>query len=185
MIGIYKITNLETGDFYIGQSKNISRRWNAHFSTWIAPAHGKKFQDDIDQYGKAGFSFQVIEECEPEDLRERERYWINTLHPAYNTVTDGHDVSAETRAKISASLTGKKQSPELIEKRRQALIERYKVFPRTNAWHRKKVAADVGNVIVFESVKACAEYLGVDNSTMTHALKRGGKVKGHKVWYVV
>ncbi len=185
MIGVYKITNLDTGDFYIGQSKNINRRWKEHFSRWIASAHSQKFQDDINQYGEAGFSFQVIEECEPEILLERERYWINTLHPSYNTITDGHVVSEETRSKISASLAGKKQSPELVEKRRQAIIERHKTFPQTNSGHYKKVAVEDTNVIVFESVKACAEYLGVDASTMTHALKRGGNVKGKKVWYVV
>ena len=28
--GVYKITNTVTGDFYIGSSKNIERRWKAH-----------------------------------------------------------------------------------------------------------------------------------------------------------
>lgn len=28
--GIYKITNLITGEHYIGQSKNIDERWKAH-----------------------------------------------------------------------------------------------------------------------------------------------------------
>lgn len=28
--GVYKITNKITGDFYIGSSKNIKRRWYSH-----------------------------------------------------------------------------------------------------------------------------------------------------------
>ena len=30
IIGIYKITNTVTGDFYIGSSKNVKRRWREH-----------------------------------------------------------------------------------------------------------------------------------------------------------
>ena len=31
-IGIYKITNLKNGKFYIGSSKNIDRRWWEHIN---------------------------------------------------------------------------------------------------------------------------------------------------------
>ena len=30
MIGIYKITNLINNKSYVGQSKNIKKRWNQH-----------------------------------------------------------------------------------------------------------------------------------------------------------
>ena len=30
IIGVYKITNTITGDFYIGSSKNVKKRWIAH-----------------------------------------------------------------------------------------------------------------------------------------------------------
>lgn len=185
MVGIYKITNLSTGQCYVGQSIHIEDRWKEHFCKGYGAVHNKEFQDAIDQYGIEGFSFRVLEECEPEALRDRERYWINALNPSYNSVVDGHDVSEETRAKISESLKGKKQPPEVIERRKQAIIARHKIFPQTNEGHRKQVALEEETVTVFESVKACAEYLGVDDSTVTKALKRGGKVHKKKVWYVV
>lgn len=147
--------------------------------------HNKRFQDAIDQYGKDGFSFRLIEECDPEDLDERERFWIKTMNPSYNTITEGHLVSEETRAKISESLSGRKQPPELVEKRRQAILERHKTHPQTNAGHRKKVALEEETIIVFDSVKDCAEYLGIDASTVSGALKRSGKIHKKKVWYVV
>ena len=185
MVGVYKITNLITGDCYVGQSKNVEKRWRDHFCKGYGAMHSKLFQDAIDSQGKEGFSFQIIEECDPKDLWERERYWISELKPAYNTVVDGHPVSEETRRKISKSLVGRKPSPEIVEKRRLAILERHKTIPQTNAGHKKKVAVQMEVVVEFESVKACAEHFGVKPSTVSAALKRGGKVRNKKVWYVV
>lgn len=185
MVGIYLIKNLTTNECYVGKSKHIEKRWRQHFDGSYGAMHSRQFQEAIDRYGKAGFSFQVLEECDIEDLHERERYWIDKLKPAYNTVMDGHPVSEETRAKISASLAGKKQPPEVVEKRKASIRELRKIHPQTNEGHRKKVAIQVSEIMEFDSIKALAEYMGVDASTVTKALKRNGKVKGSKIWYVV
>lgn len=94
----------------------------------------------------------------------------------------GHAVSQETRDKISAKLKGIKQPPELIEKRRQGILARHAIHPQLNAGHRKKVLCDG---IVFESVKACAAYLGMRAGGLSEALKKGRKAKGHQVQFVV
>ena len=186
MVGIYKIINLKTNECYVGKSKHIEKRWKQHFSKGYGAIHNPKFQEAIEQYGKNGFSFQVVEECAEQVLSERERYWISALKPAYNTVTVGHKVKEETRLKISMSLFGKKPSREIVEKRRKAILERHKTIPQTNAGHKKRVAIQFdGESREFESVKALAEFLGVKNGTVTKALKRNGTVKGKKVWYVV
>lgn len=185
MIGIYKITNLKTSECYIGASKHIKDRWNEHFCKGYGAKHSQKFQEAIDEFGRAGFDFQVIEECDLSELREREKYWINKLHPEYNTITDCHSVSEETREKIRQSLTGRKQPPDVVARRKSSIHSYREMHPQMNEGHRKKVAVQEETVIEFESVKSAAEHLGVDASTMTHALKRGGNVKGKKVWYVV
>lgn len=77
MVGIYKITNLKTGECYIGRSIHVEERWKEHFCKGYGAIHSKRFQDAIDQYGKDGFSFRLIEECDPEVIDERERFWIN------------------------------------------------------------------------------------------------------------
>ena len=44
------------------------------------------------KYGRENFSFQIIEECPPEKLQEREIYWIkelNTYHAGYNETLGG------------------------------------------------------------------------------------------------
>lgn len=185
MIGIYKITNLATGDFYIGQTKNTDRRWKDHFSSWIAQAHSRKFQQDIDRYGKDGFRCELIQECREEELLLLEKEWIAKLNPTYNSVYDGHEVSDETREKIRKALTGTKQPIEVVNKRKASIKEYRKTHPQTNFGHRKKIAVQFDEVLEFDSVKSAAEYMGVDPSTITHALKRCGNVKGKKVWYVV
>lgn len=185
MVGVYKITNLKTAECYVGKSKHVEKRWQEHFSKGYGAVHSKRFQEAIDTYGNEGFSFQIIEECDVKDLDERERYWISELKPVYNTLMDGHAVSASTRAKISAKLKGRKQLPELVEKRRRGILERHKHHPQLNEGHRKRVAIEAGQTLEFESVKDLAEYLKVHASTVTKALKRKGKVSGKKVWYVV
>lgn len=90
--GVYKITNTITGDFYIGSSKNIKKRWVSHKSpsTWIRYPNVKLYQD-IAQFGLNNFKFETLEETN--NLREREQYWINILNPIYNNYrAKGQDI---------------------------------------------------------------------------------------------
>lgn len=185
MVGVYKITNLITNECYIGQSIHVEERWSEHFCKGYGARHSKKFQDAIDKYGKAGFKFEIIEPCSPEELAVKEDEWIAALKPEYNARFKGRTVDEAMRKRISLSLKGRKQDPALVEKRRQAILERHKTIPQTNAGHRKRVAVSGEITAEFESVKATAEFFNVHPSTVTQALKRSGKVKGHKVRYVV
>ena len=83
--GIYKITNTITGDFYIGSSKNVKRRWESHKwpSTWKKHSNSQLYLD-MRKYGIENFVFEVIEEVEPGSLKETEQYFIETLKPTYN-----------------------------------------------------------------------------------------------------
>ena len=85
IIGIYKITNTITGDFYIGSSKNVKQRWAAHKipSTWKRCPNNPMYLD-MQKYGVDKFDFQVIAEVEPEELKVAEQRFIETLKPTYN-----------------------------------------------------------------------------------------------------
>lgn len=83
--GIYKITNIITGDFYIGSSKNIMKRWANHKSPSKQAEHtGIKLYQAFSKYGLDKFSFEILEETN--NLREREEYWIEKLNPIYNSL---------------------------------------------------------------------------------------------------
>ena len=83
--GIYKITNTITNDFYIGSSKNVKRRWNEHKkpSTWKRFPNNQLYQD-MQEYGKDKFEFQILANVEPDQLKEIEQQFIEKLQPTYN-----------------------------------------------------------------------------------------------------
>ena len=83
---VYKITNTITGDFYIGSSKDVKRRWVNHKcqSKWNECPNSPLYLD-MKKYGVDKFEFQVIDEVEPEQLKEKEQYFIETLKPTYNS----------------------------------------------------------------------------------------------------
>ena len=84
--GVYKIENIITGDFYIGSSKNVKRRWAAHKSPskWSKCPNNPLYQD-MQKYGVDKFDFQILENVEPERLKETEQQFIETLKPTYNS----------------------------------------------------------------------------------------------------
>ena len=90
--GVYKITNNITGDFYIGSSKNIERRWSTHKCPSTHKQHpNSKLYKSIAQYGLGNFIFEVLEETD--NLKEREQYWIKQLSPTYNDrYADGYNI---------------------------------------------------------------------------------------------
>ena len=85
IIGVYKITNTITGDFYIGSSNDVKRRWREHKcqTTWKRYPNNQMYID-MQRYGTDSFVFQVIEEAEIGQLKVAEQYFIETLKPTYN-----------------------------------------------------------------------------------------------------
>lgn len=76
--GIYKITNQETGECYIGQAKDIYKRWCEHCKCGLGidTPPGNKLYKAMQDYGLENFSFEVIEICKSAELNEKEHYYI-------------------------------------------------------------------------------------------------------------
>jgi group I intron endonuclease len=104
---VYRILNTVSGEFYIGSSKDVMRRWAEHKrpSTWKKCPKNKMYVD-MERISTDAFKFEVLEECE--NLIEREQYWIDVLKPAYNTLkacnNERHGISAVY--KITNVITG-------------------------------------------------------------------------------
>ena len=83
--GIYKITNAITGDFYIGSSKDVKRRWIEHKCqyTWNKCPNSPMYHD-MRKYGTDKFVFEILEVVEESFLKEKEQEFIETLNPTYN-----------------------------------------------------------------------------------------------------
>ena len=82
---VYKITNTITGDFYIGSSKDVKRRWASHKwqTMWKKHPNSQMYQD-MQKYGTDKFEFEILAEVEPGSLKEAEQRFIEKLNPTYN-----------------------------------------------------------------------------------------------------
>lgn len=108
MIGIYKYQNKLNGKIYIGQSTDIERRYQQHL--WDAekrPEQGTGIDLAINKYGINNFTFEIIEQCNSDQLDERERFWIEY----FNSYTDGYN-----RTPGGSSLKGEEHPRAILTK---------------------------------------------------------------------
>lgn len=84
--GVYKITNTVTGDTYIGSSNNIYKRWYNHRCPSRWKTRNNQMYKDMEKFGVDVFSLEVLEECQPEQLIEREQSYVDSLKPTYNVI---------------------------------------------------------------------------------------------------
>lgn len=94
--GIYTITNNINNKKYVGLSKNCYKRWYDHKEAAKRPKKPYQFRVPIynamRKYGINNFSFDIIEECPIDKLKEREVYWIeklDTYNNGYNATKGG------------------------------------------------------------------------------------------------
>lgn len=76
--GVYKITNQETDECYIGQAVDVAKRWKDHAKCGLGidtPANNKLYKA-IQEYGIWNFSWELLEKCDKELLNEKEKYYI-------------------------------------------------------------------------------------------------------------
>ena len=122
--GIYCIENLKNGKKYIGQSRNIERRWSSHQSAFRrGHTGGSLLYRAMAKHGIESFEFRVLEYCSPKVIDERERFYIQELQSmsnqnGYNIESGGHMgekisplVSQRKRGKNNP-MFGKKMSKE-------------------------------------------------------------------------
>lgn len=93
MIGIYMFTNTLNGKSYVGQSTNIRKRRINHKSWAKCKRETSYIDSEMSKYGFENFAFRILEECDVEQLDEREQYYIekyNTVVPhGYNKTKGG------------------------------------------------------------------------------------------------
>ena len=130
MIGIYKITNIQNGRMYIGQSNNIERRFKEH------QTKGAKSRILVDvaikKHGKKNFIYEVLEECLSEELDAREVFWIdyfNSTKKGYNFSTGGKQQSRgenNGRALVTEEDVRKIRTAYLARRKRREVYQDFK-----------------------------------------------------------
>ena len=111
-IGIYGIRNLINDKIYVGKTgMNFGDRWDSHRSLLNNNKHDNPhLQNAWNKYKPENFEFIVLEDCNVDELSDREKYYIKLykeLGLAYN-IHDGGDegynlgkhLAEETKRKI-------------------------------------------------------------------------------------
>ena len=139
--GIYSITNKADGKRYIGRSVDISRRKRDHLK---ALREGKNSSRHLqlawNKWGEKSFIFEVVEECPPEDIVQREAHWIQTYETTHPD--KGYNLKAEDGSGSWCLTDAAKQHLSDVHKKRyrsnpdlsQADSERAKQMHRDGRW---------------------------------------------------
>lgn len=87
--GIYKVTNTQTKEVYIGKSTTVSDRWANHCKSafGLEGVADSQFQRALKKYGVQSFTWELLEEVPKDQLGEREKYYISF----YDTTKYGYN----------------------------------------------------------------------------------------------
>lgn len=110
--GIYLWTNKLTNDLYVGQSKNLSKRFLKYFSfSYLKYRDTLIISRALIKYGYSNFYLTILEYCEIYELNQREQHYLDKLEPKYNLLNFAgcslnHIQSEVNKAKISTDFKG-------------------------------------------------------------------------------
>lgn len=182
--GIYCILNTITNKVYIGSSENISKRWYVHrrdLNNGIREKHNPYMQHAWNKYGESAFSFQVLEYCQTNELREREQWWLdltkcyeeeigyNISRFAYAPMR-GRNMSEGSRRKISSSMKGITRTITHQENNTLANSELWEIIDIS------------GKVIIIRNLAKFCRDNGLSHGSM-HQVAYGKRIQ-HKGWRV-
>lgn len=101
--GIYKIENIVTGDFYIGQSINLKKRKYQHFHELNKNKHINKFlQNSYNKYKRKNFQFSILLYSDQDNLTFYEQLLVDNLSPTFNLCLKCVDTIKGTKIKSQA-----------------------------------------------------------------------------------
>lgn len=146
MIGIYLITNKVNGKVYIGQSVDIDRRIKEHYRSSQPEVYALRNERDyktpihlaMNKYGIHNFSIKVLEECNKEDLDDKEIYWINVYKSnnkcfGYNLTNGGQKsfaLQGENHSQAKLTKTEVNEIKNLLRYSDKTISEISKEFPK-------------------------------------------------------
>lgn len=198
--GIYAIINIINGNMYIGSSINIKKRWYKHKTELNANKHhSQHLQRAWNKYGERNFSFVILLECDENHLKDIEQKFIDFLKPVYNVLPAAYSpkgykhpkefgeqirqrmlgksrMSKDGRKRVSIANTGRKHTPEELEKIGLASIGRRKPYKTYDGF----ISPDG---IIYRNIFNIKEF------SLRHGLKAGdmrrldrGHQKSHRGW---
>ena len=155
--GVYKITNTITGDFYVGSSKDVKRRWASHKwpSRWNKQPNNPMYID-MKKYGLENFVFEILAEVEAEELKEIEQKFIERLNPTYNSNrANGLDIERQKHYQNEYQREYEKES------------ERYtQSHSKANKKYKNQLCCYNGETLTLNALSMRFKKLGVEHPTI-------------------
>lgn len=117
---IYIIRNLINNKVYIGQTiQTLNKRFNGHCCYSKTDRSPNMYiKRAIHKYGRENFSIELLEECNVENLNEREKYWIkqyDSYNKGYNLTLGGQDSNYFNLHRLENTIDIKKFKDYIIE----------------------------------------------------------------------
>ena len=170
---IYKITNLENGKIYIGQTiRPIEQRFKRHLNDALNHVKDTHFCRAICKYGKDAFKIEEIDVAESqEELSKKEQYWIQF----YDSVNKGYN-ETDALYKCGGNTYQSKTEEELkIIGEKIAATKRGALNPM--AKKVKRINVETGEIDYFDTVISCAKACGIKNGKTSISIRLNGQVK--------
>lgn len=174
IITVYKIVNEVTGDFYIGSSKDVMRRFREHKQplVWKKQSNNPMYQD-MRKYGVDKFRFQILVPVMPEYLKQVEQELIDMLKPTYNKYNaKGENVERkkETRKKYNKTYYKKYRNTDKGKETRKKCTKKYlqsekgkESLRKSNAKYANKLCSYNGETLTLCALSSRLRKSGVEH----------------------
>jgi len=180
--GIYKITNIINNKVYIGSAVSVFSRISSHKQMLNKQKHfNNHLQSSWNKYGASNFTFEMVEQCERELLREREEFWIKTLNSNNNKIgfnrrlncetNLGIKITEETRMRLRLSHANQKHTIEAREKISKSQWKKVCQF-----------TLDGKYITTFNSLIEAEQLTGVSRVNISGCCRKKTKMAGKFCW---
>ena len=125
---IYKATNKLNGKVFIGKTQDFTRRVSEHLYEAVRQRRISHFYHAL-RKDSDNFIWEILEECNEDEVNERERYWIHHFNSTdknlgYNCTTGGdggnitgnHPDKQRIYEQISQKLAGRKRDKSIRQR---------------------------------------------------------------------
>jgi group I intron endonuclease len=174
--GVYRLTNLENGKFYVGSSVDLGCRFTTYYCFIYISVRTKSslICRALLKYGYSKFKVEILEYCGKEILLQREQYYLDLLKPEYNILkTAGNSLGFKHSEDTLAKFRARKHTEETLEKFKTRVLSAEARAKISAIKGSKVVVSDLltGEINEYNSIHMAAKGLGAPYSTVRYYLK--------------
>lgn len=200
--GVYRWTNIITGNTYVGSSVNLAKRFNSYFNFNYLSKNKMIISKAILKHGYSNFKLEILEYCSIRNVIEREQYYLDLLKPEYNNLkTAGSSLGYKHTEETLIKLKARALTPEQLalakenlmkgrnsEEQRMAARKRMLALNYTKGFKVEVTDNRTNTCTTYPSLRKAAEALSTDLKAIKYnqkVQKERGKVILFKKHYII